>query len=132
MPPLRRGWSFFGRLHGLHERARITRSKSIKEMLINFEVEHHLQPLARAAEIFHVGSGEYVRLSQDDGVSHSPAEKLAEGTKHLISLPGPLDLRPLLTYDKGDGIHSESRYAKLQPEAHNLEDFCLHVRIRSV
>ena len=41
-------------------------------MLIDGEVEHHLQAFAGLAEILHVGFGDDVGFGEDDGVALAP------------------------------------------------------------
>ena len=55
-------------------------------MLIHLKIEHHLQPLAGSAEVFHVGFWKDVRFRQDDRFSFPPGQELAEGAKHVVLL----------------------------------------------
>ena len=101
-------------------------------MLVDVEVEHHLQAFAGDAEIVHVGLRQDVGLAQDDGVAGAPLQELAEHAQHVVLLRWLADVGTFGGDHEGDGIHAEARDAELQPEPHDLEDLGLHLRVRRV
>ena len=101
-------------------------------MLIHFKVEHHLNALTGAAEVVHICRRQHIGLAQNDRVSFPPTEKLAEGSQHLVILFGFGNRCSLGGNHEGNGIHAKARNSELQPKAHDLEDFRLHLRIGGV
>src|ERR1700722_18238404 len=111
--PLRRGGSRFRRPHCLNEWSRIAAGERIKKMLVDLEVENHMQPLTSGAEIFHVGTWKHVRFRQTDCFSFSPSQELAEGRQHIVLLFSFGDIRALLRNDKWNSVHAKAGDSKL-------------------
>src|SRR5690606_14598487 len=68
----------------------------------------------------------------DDRIPLAPLQEFPEGPQHFELLPRLLDARAFLRDDEGYGIHAEAVHAELDPEAHDLQDFRLDGRVRSV
>ena len=65
---------------------RESRWPGVEEMLVDVEVEHHLEALAGVAEVLHVGFGEDIGFGEDDGVALAPGEELGEVAEHVVLL----------------------------------------------
>src|SRR5207249_11207056 len=78
-------------------------------MLIDLEIEHHLQALARSAEVIHVHTREYVCFGENDGVAFAPGEKLAEDAKHVVLLGGAPIIGAFSGNDEGHSVHAKPR-----------------------
>src|SRR6266403_5823647 len=101
-------------------------------MLIHLEIKHHLESFARVTKILQVFVWQDVCLSEDDRLSFTPGEEFAEHSQHVVLLGGPSHGGAFFRNDKWNGIHSETGDSQLQPEAHDLENLCLHLRIGGV
>ena len=104
----------------------------VEQMLVDLEVEHHVHAVAVVAEIFHVGFRQHIGFGEDDGVALAPLQEFAERAQHVVLLDRLLDLGALGRDDERHRVHAEAGDAELDPEAHDLEDLGLHLRVRGV
>lgn len=81
--PLRGRRARFGGLHGLLERPRIGAGESIKQRLIDLEIEHHLHAVAIIAEIFEIVLRQDIGFCQDDGIAQAPLQEFAKLPQHI-------------------------------------------------
>ena len=130
--PLRGRGPRLGGLERLGERTRIGRCQRVEQMLVDLKIEHHVHAVAVVAEIFHVGVGQDVGFAENDGIALPPLQKFAERSQHVVLFDRRADLRSLGGDHERDRVHPEAGYAKLNPEAHDLEDLGLHMRVRGV
>jgi hypothetical protein len=130
--PLRGSGAGVGVVERLDERTAVGAGHGVEEVLIDIKVEHHLQALTGIAEVGHVGFRDDVGFAEDDGAALAPAEEFREGAEHVVLLRGALEVGAFFGNDEGDGVHAEAVDAELEPEAHDLEDLGLHVRVRGV
>ncbi len=101
-------------------------------MLVDLKIEHHVHAVAVAAEIVHVGFGQHIGFRQNDGVAFPPLQEFAERAQHVVLFDGLLHLGALCRNHEGDRVHAKAGDAELDPEPHDLEDFCLHMRVGGV
>src|SRR5262245_8597679 len=101
-------------------------------MLVDLEIEHHVHAVAVAAEIFHIGVRQHVRLGEHNTVTLTPLQKLAKRPQHVVLFLGLADLCPLFGDHKGHGIHAEARDTELDPKSHDLEDLRLDFGVRGI
>jgi len=90
--PLRRGRPRLGGVERLGKRPAIGRRQGVEQMLVDLEIEHHVHAVAVAAEIFHVGFGQYVGFGQDDGIALTPLQEFSERAQHVVLLDRLSDL----------------------------------------
>ncbi len=66
-------------------------------------------------------------------LSFPPGEELAKFTEHVVLLHGLVTcVGTLGRDDERHGIHAKAGYSELQPEAHDLQDLRLYLRICSI
>jgi hypothetical protein len=116
----------FGFLHRPHERPRVGTRQCVEQVLVDLEIEHHVHAIAVVAEILHVGFWQDVRFREDDGIADAPLQEFAQSAEHGVLLARLADVGTFGADDEGHGIHAKAGNAKLNPEAHDLEDLGLH------
>ncbi len=122
----------FRRAEGLAEGAAVAARERIEYVLIGLEVEHHVHAFAFVAEVAHVVPGLDVRFRENDRVALPPLQELAEVAQHVELLAWLLHRRTLRRDDEGNGVHAKAGHAELDPEAHDLQNFSLYVRVGRV
>ena len=101
LAPLRGGGAGLGGAEALDERAGVGGGERVEEMLVDLEVEHHLQALAGVAEVFHVGVGEDVGFGEDDGEPLRQEMNSAKVRSMSYCSTGLRTLGPFLAMTKG-------------------------------
>src|ERR1700743_893876 len=132
LSPLRRRWTRLSVLECFDKWSYIAGRHRIKQMLVNIEVEHHLQALAEFSKILQIILRQYVGFAENDCAALPPRQKFREGPQHVIALGWSNQVRPLVRNHEWHGIHAKTIDSQLQPKSHNLQDFCLHLRMRRV
>src|SRR4030095_20355 len=95
--------------------------EGVEEALVDWEVQHELQPVAFRTEELHTLVWRHVGLGEHHGIAASPLQELAELVEEY---EGTLrrDGRALLRNNERHRVHAEARDAELQPVAHDLGD----------
>ena len=75
---------------------------------------------------------QHVGLGEDDRVADPPLQEFAERAQHVVLLARLLDIGALGADHERHRVHAKARHAELDPEAHDLEDLGLHLRIGCV
>ena len=132
LAPLRSGWPGLGILHRLDKRPGIAAGQGEEEMLIHIEIEHHLQAFAEVSEVLKIGIRKNICFSEDDRPALAPGKELTEAAEHVIFLARPRQVCAFGGNHKGNRVHAKAIDAKLQPEAHDLQNLGLHLRIAGV
>jgi hypothetical protein len=114
-------------LHRSDEGTRVGRRERIEQVLIDMEVEHHVDAVAVIAEILHGDLRHDVRLGENDGIADAPLQEFPECAEHVVLLAGSLDIGALGADYERHHIHAESRHAQLNPEAHDLQQLGVNV-----
>src|ERR1700686_3641237 len=72
------GRGFVSTIALANQRAGIGGGQRIEQMLVNVEIEHHVDAVAVLTEIFHVGFGQHIGFAENDGIALPPLQKFAE------------------------------------------------------
>src|SRR5262249_54212949 len=96
-------------------------------MLVDVEIEHHVHPIALAAEEFLVLLRQNIGFAKDDGIALTPLQELAQFSEKLVVAA---KLAVVSRFDqKGNGVETKSGNPKLQPETHDALNLGLHCGI---
>src|SRR5690242_5611081 len=101
-------------------------------MLVDLKIKHHVHALTVVAEIIHVRIRQHIGFSEHNAIALPPLEKFTKHPQHIELLLGFSDVRTLGRDNERYRIHSKSRDTLLNPEAHDLEDLSLHLRMRRI
>src|SRR5689334_11773352 len=84
------------------------------------------------AEVLHVGFGQNIGFGKYDRVADAPLKKFPERAEHVVLLTRPPDMCSLGADHEWHSVHSEAGDAKLNPEAHDFQNFSLNCWVRCV
>src|ERR1700722_20395582 len=90
LSPLRSRGPWLGVFHRLHQRVRIAAGQGEEKVLVDLEVEHHLQPLAKIAKVFEIGAGKDIGFAENNRPALTPGQELAKTPQHVILFSMPL------------------------------------------
>ena len=118
----------------LRERLRVSRGERVEGVLVDPEVEHHVQPAA-LAEVPARLLGKHVRLAEQHCVADPPLDEAPHLLQVLEAQWLRAAVRRRLLEDERDGVEPEAGDAEREPETHDPADLLphlgvLHVQIR--